>query len=377
MRRPLLTTVVTLVAVFGLAEVGLRIAGFQNPPADAPMLVWNPAEDVLMADGKYLYRFDEHSLWSPRPGATIQFGERERIDGPPEPVNEDGFRGPRIPLARTPGIVRIASLGDSSTFGLAVHGLETWSALLPVRLADLGVRAEVINAGVEGFTIAQGLEHYRHAVRPYRPDVVIAAFGAINEHFPDAESDAQKIARRRQASGFTSSARRWLRENVRVVQALAHLSDPGASDRFLRAAEQRRREIEFMKPHENDPGWPFGRRIAVEEFAELLSELATEVAADGARLIVVVPPRREGSEDQMPLLKKYTRAAATTAGDRGLQVLAVYSRFRRAHAAGEPVPPLFIGDWWHPSAHGHATIAGWLAPMVADPERNRGRDAGL
>jgi hypothetical protein len=37
MRGPLLTSVVTLAATFAIAEIALRVVGFRNPPAGAPM----------------------------------------------------------------------------------------------------------------------------------------------------------------------------------------------------------------------------------------------------------------------------------------------------------------------------------------------------
>jgi lysophospholipase L1-like esterase len=377
MRRPVLTASITLAVAFALAEVTLRVAGFVNPSPSVPMLVWNPNEDVLMQQESYLYRYDENSLWSPRPGATVQFDSFEHLPGPQDAINADGFRGARVPLARTPGTVRIAALGDSSTFGLGLPNADTYCARLPAELAGLGVRAEVINAGAEGFSVFQGLEHYRHRVRPYRPDVVIAAFGAVNDAFSDAESDVATRDRRRDEARSGGGLRRWLRQNVRVVQGIAWLADPGATDRFLRAAEQRRRELEFMRPYEGDPGWPFGRRVPLEQYSELLRTLASEVEQDGGRLIVVVMPRRAKAEERMPVLTQYTWATQAVAAERGLQVLNVYWRFRREHTAGEPDPPLFLPDWWHPSAAGHAAIAAWLAPLIADPARNRGRDSGL
>ena len=64
-----------------------------------------------------------------------------------------------------------------------------------------------------------------------------------------------------------------------------------------------------MTPHQNDPEWPFGRRLAAEDFERLLGTLADEVERDGGRLIVVVPPRRKEAEAEMPYLIRYTRAS--------------------------------------------------------------------
>lgn len=376
MRRPVLTASVTLAVAFGLAEVALRAAGFRNPSPSVPMLVWNPAEDALMAEESSLYRFDEHALWSPRPGATVRFDANEHLQGPLDAINPDGFRGARVPLERTPGVVRVAALGDSSTFGLGLPVEATYCARLPGELAALGIRAEVINAGAEGYSVFQGLERYRHDVRLYRPDVVIAAFGACNDAFADPESDVATRDRRRAETHAGVDLRHWLREHVRVVQGIAWLRDPHATERFLRAAEQRRREIAFLMPHQGDPDWPFGRRVPLDQYKVLLGTLAAEVERDGGRLVVVVMPRREKAEEWMPVLPQYTWATQAVAAERGLQLLNVYWRFRRAHATGEPDPPVFLPDWWHPSADGHAAIAGWLAPLIADPARNRGRDAG-
>jgi hypothetical protein len=132
-----------------------------------------------------------------------------------------------------------------------------------------------------------------------------------------------------------------------------------------------------MRPDQNDPDWPFGRRVEPREYQELLGTLATEVGRDGGRRILVIAPRRGESEGELSVLLQYSRATGVVAHERGLQVLAAHSRFRNAHAAGEPDPPWFIGDWWHPSAHGHQLLAEWLAPMVLDPYRDRGTDAGL
>lgn len=219
-----------------VAETALRLFGFENRAVRAPMLVWSAGEDELMASGAYLYQVDAHALWAPRPGAVIQFGELERIDGPPEFVNEDGMRGPRLPRAKTPGVLRIATLGDSSTFGLAVHHEETYAARLVLELESRGVRAEVLSAGVEGYTVMQGLQRYRHLVRAWKPDVVIAAFGAVNEHWSADETDEEKVRRMAEQRSSLHRASSFLRDHVRVVQGLAWLRDPRANERFLHEA---------------------------------------------------------------------------------------------------------------------------------------------
>lgn len=371
--RALLVGCAIALGLFLVAETALRLFGFENRVTRAPMLVWNAGEDELMASGAYLYQMDAHSLWSPRPGAVIQFGELERIDGPPELVNEDGLRGPRLPRAKTPGVLRIATLGDSSTFGLAVHHPETYAAQLVLELEKRGVRAEVLSAGVEGFTITQGLERYRHLVRAWKPDVVIAAFGAVNEHWSADETDEEKVQRLAEQRSTLLRASTWLRDHVRVVQGLAWLRDPKANERFLKEADKKRAVQQFLAQYAGDTQWPFDRRVPIDDFKRLTAELVREVRADGARPILVAMPRKVAAEEAFPVLRLYTRSVLEVAAAEEAQILFAHARFRFVEKAGEP-HPWFIHDFWHPNAEGHRKFAEWLAPLVVDPNLALGRD---
>lgn len=355
------------------AELLLRQGGFQPPPSAPPIVVWNADEDRLMATDDYLFEADSRTLWKLRAGATIQFGERERIDGPPERVNADGFRGPRIPLARTPGVLRVATLGDSSTFGVGMHDDQTWSARLAAELKSRGVEAEVLNGGVDGYTIRQGIERWRSMVSRWKPDVVVAAFGAVNEHWPVDETDAEKMQALAAAEGLGTRLRS-IADASFVVQAARSMADPGGAERAARRLERQRAMQEYLGPHAAERSWPFPRRVGLDEFRAAYGELQAEVEGAGARLIVVAMPRRPAAETERPVLLAYTRAVWRAAAEQRLQMLSVHARFRAAEAAGEPVPSLFIGDYWHPSIAGHAQIARWLAPMVLDAELNRGGD---
>ena len=122
------------------------------------------------------------------PGATKTLIFRERGDGParrvPMRVNEQGFRGPAVPLERTPGRARVACVGDSHTFGEGVLDGETWPARLALQLArrwtasEDGLRRapEVINAGVSAYDTLQEVVWMERRVLPYRPDLVLLQY---------------------------------------------------------------------------------------------------------------------------------------------------------------------------------------------------------
>jgi lysophospholipase L1-like esterase len=66
-------------------------------------------------------------------------------------INADGFRGPDLDDSR-PGS-RILTLGDSCTFGLLLPDRYTYPRITESALVDSGRDVEVVNGGVEGYTV--------------------------------------------------------------------------------------------------------------------------------------------------------------------------------------------------------------------------------
>ena len=119
---------------------------------------------------------DRVTRWSLRPGY--------RGVGPNLPdvalsytmqVNNLGLRGGPLALPKPAGVIRIAALGDSVTFGFGVSEEETYPARVASLLAaDVAPkRTDWVNAGVPGFSILQGLGQLDKRVLPTRPDIVV------------------------------------------------------------------------------------------------------------------------------------------------------------------------------------------------------------
>src|SRR5262245_33987379 len=161
LRSRIAVSVASAVFVFGALELVLRIAGFVYPPHDDPLAIvntaWNPelARDIASPDGAH--RPSARQLWEPRPGAELP-----RLDG--ERINDAGYRGPLVPEERTPGVLRVATLGDSSCFGTFLPYADGYSAQLARMLGDAGVPSEVLCFGVIGHSARAGLERYRELV---------------------------------------------------------------------------------------------------------------------------------------------------------------------------------------------------------------------
>ncbi len=87
-------------------------------------------------------------------------------------TNAQGFRGDDFSVARRPGALRIALLGDSFAFGLGVKEQDTLARQLE---KDLGAPCpiEVINFGVLGYSTDQEEALLRKKVLAYAPDLVM------------------------------------------------------------------------------------------------------------------------------------------------------------------------------------------------------------
>lgn len=347
--------------VLGVFESALWLAAFRYRPAEAPILIWNPVEDRALENQQGLFQSDDRTLWSPRPGATIPWGKDER-------VNSEGFRGPVLARERRPGVTRIATLGDSSTFGMGVAYADTYGAQLERILSADGNETEVLNAGVVGFTIRQGLERYRRDVRPYRPDVVIAAFGAVNEHhMAIGLPDDVKIARSTKEFSSTERAWYWAKANVHVFQFISYAGftlGGGVDGQRERSKARQRREFD-LSHSAGQTSWDGTRRVTTARYAELIGELAREVEKDGARLVVLVMPRESSVERNLPILLEYTDLSREAGARAGAAVCDGRAAFQAEEARGVDPKSLFVpGDAWHPNAVGHGVLARELAPLV-------------
>jgi lysophospholipase L1-like esterase len=320
--------------------------------------VWNL--DPADCQDERLHRGSPRQLWEPIAGAPLLWGLDERI-------NDAGYRGPELPLAKTPGRLRIATLGDSSTFGFGVAFADTWSARLIDELSARGVAAEVLDAGVIGSTIEQGLERYDQLVRARRPDVVVAAFGAVNEAFDSPKGcDRDRIEARNRALAPRDLLDRARRDS-RAVQLAAWIADcargePSKTEQRYarRQARALTRDLEIGRVD-----WPGTRRVRPQRFEQCVAELAERVRSDGARLVLVSMPREPSNERDWPVLPLYSESLARAAASLALPLYDFRGEIARGLAAGREWKELFL-DACHPTPAGHALLARELAPYVAD-----------
>ena len=96
--------------------------------------------------------------------------------------NGDGFRTKGFE-AKQPGVTRIVTIGDSSTFGWGVDPEYTYQHLLEQRFDRHGDATEVLNLGISGYTSRHGLAISEHYVRDLDPDLLIISYGANDARY--------------------------------------------------------------------------------------------------------------------------------------------------------------------------------------------------
>lgn len=142
-RRWALSGAVVVLLTLGLLEVALRILGLTRP---------------------VLYETDDATGFRLKPNQHIRY-IGNTID-----INSWGVRDPR-PLTEKPANkTRILVLGDSVTWGgIRIPQEELFTSVLERHLKG----TEVINAGVNGYSVARMVALYRAHLRDLNPDAVL------------------------------------------------------------------------------------------------------------------------------------------------------------------------------------------------------------
>lgn len=143
---------VSIIFTLLVSEMVLRLVGF------TPMLV-SPERDRF-------WKYDALLGWVHQPGQEGIFEMAQFRTS--LHINQKGLRGREYPYERTSDAGRILVLGDSFAWGYGVEESERFSELLANSMD-----AEVINAGVSGYSTDQELLWFRNEGVKYDPDLVI------------------------------------------------------------------------------------------------------------------------------------------------------------------------------------------------------------
>lgn len=133
-------------------------------------------------------------------------------------TNGDGLRT-RLARPRTPGVSRVALMGDSTVFGWGVDDGGTLADGTQAALDGVGVLVEVLNAGQPGYSTTQAAWLFGEVVQAYRPDRVVL-FLSRHDYDYVPVSDREALSG---GDGFASRVRVRLASSSRTYQLLRGL----------------------------------------------------------------------------------------------------------------------------------------------------------
>ena len=119
---------------------------------------------------------------SDNPALAVEFKPEftGRAYAQPVRINSLGFRGPEIERTPAEGTYRMLAVGDSFTYGMGVAEEEAWPSVLQEMLEppEGFDRVEVINTGVPGYNLWQGIEVIRTWTPELKPHLIVFALVA-------------------------------------------------------------------------------------------------------------------------------------------------------------------------------------------------------
>ena len=328
----------TLVAGLGLLGLGLldvassRVRTFEGPH--------NPLR------GGAITRFGRHDpllFWSLRPNVRSRDGKLS--------TNRLGLRGPEVPLRKAPGEVRILCLGESTTLARTLPYDESYPARLDRALNrdGRGSAVRVINAGVTGYSIFQGYQYLKHRGLALDPDVVVIYFG-VNDLLPVTflaeraggepgqalgRNDRELFEERRSPLG---RLRGFLVEHSNLYRGLLHWRG------LNRVPDGATVWNETVRRRVPDPD----RERVLTQLLELSRERDIE-------LVIAIPWYLEFVK-HIPLLRAFAEAEGVPVVDLPARLDASLDRPRAE----------YFRDTVHPTAEGHALIAGAIYDVLVE-----------
>ncbi len=202
----------------------------------------------------------------PNPNTDVILARRDHVQ-----INSHGFRSPELPLSKPANTIRIAFLGESTTFGAEASSNDmTWAHLVNVGLQKRfpDVRFEWINAAVSGYVVKDSIIRFQNQVVPFHPDIVVVYHGNN-----DLAIESLDIAVR-QHLVTPSPEEGFLAKHSYLV--------------FLVEKNLRHRESESQgEGHARKLASSFDFRPLADEFKDHLRQLIAEIEQTGAIPVVV------------------------------------------------------------------------------------------
>jgi lysophospholipase L1-like esterase len=303
-----------------VAEMLLIAGGYHYSPLQIGVGNTNDSREEHAFRDRLL-TYDPDLIWRPLTG---QFS----------PFNPQGFRGAPVDPVKPDGRYRIIALGDSNTFGWTVDDGANWPAQLEGLFASSRAGTEVVNAGVWGYTMYQGLQRFTEVV-PLSPDLVLVSYGGNDAHqvtVPDAA---------------------YVRSHDRI-ERITRLT------RRLRLAQLGVSTFDVVSTALRGPG-PLGPRVPLDDYVAYLRELIRTARARKISVVLLTRPFVGTSTDPgfwKTYAPRYNDATVEIGRSEHVPVIDIYEAFKDRTA--------LFDDESHFGVEGHRIAAGLIHARLSD-----------
>ncbi len=253
-------------------------------------------------------------------------------------IGENGLRGQPPELPRPAGRERVMVIGDSSFFGHGLRDDETIPARIGETLRARGVDADVVNAGIPGYSTVQSrilLDELGWSLEPTL--VVVGSLWSDNNMDGFRDVDLLRTIAVYRDNPLSRSAL------FRTTAAWIDRERGGNGARI----------ITWTK----DSSWPSlrQRRVPLQDYAENLDAIARAAREHGAGIAFIAPACKGLVDGTITFAgwDPYFDAQAAVAAWHGVPVVGVKAAMT---ASGQSPEGLFL-DLMHPSAAGASIIA--------------------
>jgi lysophospholipase L1-like esterase len=337
----------TIFLFFVFAEIGARLFFHPNLPKKIDRFI-------------YLKSDNERLNYTLKPNSRYLMGNGIRVY-----INSLGLRDREYdPAAPFPG-VRVITLGDSVTFGWAVAADETFSKLLEEKLSDnpLNLPIEVVNAGINGYNLAQYCEMLKRLYPILKPKIAIITIFIDNDfdgnrsyYFGDGFIASQRV-HPLHSQGVDLDPPSFI---VRKSRFLQFVSSRFRKKKLPPEVENKRAEDVSFIPEGKlyapvDPDGPIYReaRKEVVQMAEFAREKEIRL------IFLLIPSLAQVYYDDIS--RKPEEIVKGFAAELKIEVLDLHPRLKAWHKRTGENPFL---DYFHPTPEIHRLIADELQSFL-------------
>ncbi len=297
---------------------------------------------------------DPEIVYNLKPNLNGRFGVNRLV------TNSRSMRGPEVELAKRPGVLRVAGVGDSVLFGWGVEYQDTALYQLGLILAKrLGRPVQTLNFGCPSYNTAVEVATYRKKVRAFKPDLAVLIFVANDFGMPSMLLEPVEL--------FTLHHFYLLEQLRRRLGALTR--EAGDEREFvfmskrhqagLDAEGQRRRQslAERLEP-------VFRAMTGERAVAGYLRDWASMLHKDGVPGVVVYYPNMV---KPLPDNVRHVLAAAGQAGLNVIDMTPIYRKWLAAHGEHRMKDALWVdAEDSHPNHTSNRLIAQAIADLVLE-----------